>query len=178
MIKEHAKGWKTSLTVDEAGIHGHPIAPDGRVQRETITLPASSPLLMHAESHVLHIHIPSGGKLDPAACRDSLVLAREFFPRHFPEKKWAGLCCHAWLLDPALEIILPADSNLRAFAKMFRPLPASEAEESSYLYRVFGKHSDRQSAGKMPRKTVLQQAVLDHMNAGGILRAGAGYIVI
>lgn len=175
--EETAPGvWHTTLTQDAAGIRGNPVLPDGRINRESVTLPPDSRCLLQEDSPVLHVHIPSGEKLTLDTCRASLDRSLPFFRCYFPETDWRGLCCGTWLLDPALKKILPPSSNIVGFAGFFSPLPALPVAEEHYLHWIFGKTTSRQAIKMLPDKTRLQEAILRYLESGGTLRNGAGYI--
>lgn len=118
----------------------------------------------------LAVHIPDfRGPLSPAACDASFALAREFFPRHFPQDKARVFTCHSWLLDDQLAGYLPASSNIVAFQRRFGLL--QRFEESDMLAFVFGPHE-----GELPRRTRLERAIADHLSAGGTWYGRAGWI--
>lgn len=115
----------------------------------------------------LGLHIPDFlGPLTPKACDRSLALAREFFARHYPEEPYAVVTCGSWLLDPQLKQYLPRDSNIVCFQERFRisHLP-TEPEDQTPLRFVFGNGDT--PLDRLPRRTVLERAVVDHLRDGG-----------
>jgi hypothetical protein len=114
------------------------------------------------------LHIPESGPLAPAAVDDSLDRARAFFPRHFPDEHYTAFSCGSWLLDPQLREYLPPDSNIVRFQQRFElePYVAPEgldgdAEVLRFVFRTLTTPLDQ-----LPRRTVLQRAVVDHLRAG------------
>jgi hypothetical protein len=114
------------------------------------------------------LHIPESGPLTPAAVDDSLDRARAFFPRHFPDEHYTAFSCGSWLLDPQLREYLPPDSNIVRFQQRFElePYVAPEgldgdAEVLRFVFRTLTTPLDQ-----LPRRTVLQRAVVDHLRAG------------
>ncbi|MFK4104817.1 acyltransferase domain-containing protein [Streptomyces sp. NPDC019531] len=123
----------------------------------------------------LSLHIPEFlGPLSPAACDRSLALAGEFFTRHFAEEPHRAALCHSWLLDPQLKEYLPADSNILRFQERFRLAPQDpEPEDSEPVQFVFG---DRElPVESLPRRTVVERAVGDHLRAGRHWYIGHGW---
>ncbi len=123
----------------------------------------------------LTLHIPDFlGPLTPAACDRSLALARDFFARHYPGERFAFATCHSWLLDPQLKEYLDADSNILRFQERFRyAVQDTQPADTEPLQFVFG---DPESAfDSLPRRTVVERAVGDHLRAGGHWYIGHGW---
>lgn len=115
------------------------------------------------------LHIPDSGPMTPAAVDASLDQARAFFPRHFPGERHTAFTCGSWLLDPQLGEYLPEDSNIIRFQRRFELEPYEEPEGIDcdvevlrFVFRTLTTPLDR-----LPRRTVLQCAILDHLEAGG-----------
>lgn len=168
--------WSTALGTTRGRVIGHEVRPDGSISRAVREISDTSPVL-HAESDVLHIHIPMGDKLLVKACLDSISAAFPFFEKYFPERNWAGVCCGSWLLDHAFDDFLPPSSNIVGFGRLFSTLPWPGVDHQSHLRWVFGPDIDIDAARSMPNKNSLQQAIIDYLDGGGTLRARAGYIL-
>lgn len=123
----------------------------------------------------LSVHIPDfRGPLSPEACDDSLARAREFFARHFPATPYRVAVCHSWLLDGQLKRYLPAGSNIVRFQDRFRiAYTGAEAEDDTPVAFVFGGTETPRE--RLPRRTSVQRAVLDHLDAGGHWYSGHGW---
>ena len=67
----------------------------------------------------ISIHIPGDATLSLAALRQSYRLAKETLARIAPEYADADMLCDSWMLSPVLNELLPATSNIRAFAESF-----------------------------------------------------------
>jgi hypothetical protein len=116
----------------------------------------------------IDLHIPEAGPLTPEAVTASLDEARAFFPRHFPAERYTAFACGSWLLDPQLQEYLPADSNIVRFQRRFELEPYEEPEGLDadvevlrFAFRTLSTPLDR-----LPRRTVLQRAVVEHLQAG------------
>ncbi|MFF2216316.1 acyltransferase domain-containing protein [Streptomyces antibioticus] len=123
----------------------------------------------------LALHIPDFlGPLTPEAVDRSLVLARAFFARHYPEEPYQVAICGSWLLDPQMKGRLPADSNIVRFQERFRlSHRLSEPEDTEPVRFVFG--TTDVPLDRLPRRTPVQRAVLDHLDEGGHWYVGHGW---
>lgn len=123
----------------------------------------------------LSLHIPEFlGPLSPESCDRSLALAGEFFARHFADEPHRTALCHSWLLDPQLKRYLPADSNIVRFQERFRLAPEdAEPEDTEPVQFVFGDPD--LPVESLPRRTVLERAVGDHLRSGEHWYIGHGW---
>ncbi|NKE63420.1 hypothetical protein FXN61_44565 [Lentzea sp. PSKA42] len=114
------------------------------------------------------LHVPASGPMTPEAVDSSLDEAHAFFPRHFPGERYTAFSCGSWLLDPQLREYLPGDSNIVRFQQRFQLEPYEEPEGLDadvevlrFVFRTLNTPLDQ-----LPRRTVLQRAVVDHLKAG------------
>lgn len=119
-------------------------------------------------NNAIGLHIPESGPMTTEAVAASLDQAREFFPRHFPDEHYTAFSCGSWLLDPQLLEYLPAGSNIASFQRLFELEPCQEpdgldadVEVLRFVFRTLTTPLDQ-----LPRRTVLQRAVIDHLQAG------------
>ncbi|MDT5096216.1 MAG: hypothetical protein QOH60_5579, partial [Mycobacterium sp.] len=71
---------------------------------------------------------------------------------------------------------LPAKSNIIQFQQRFQPAYQPKPDDHGILRFVFGQAGiDRASA---PRRTRLERAVLDHLDAGRHWHGGAGWTLL
>ena len=106
--------------------------------------------------------------MTPEAVAASLDEARAFFPRHFPDERYTAFACGSWLLDPQLSEYLPGDSNIVRFQRRFElePYeatagPDGDVEALRFVFRTLTTPLDQ-----LPRRTVLERAIVDHLKAG------------
>ncbi|MEV4321145.1 hypothetical protein AB0J37_02835 [Microbispora rosea] len=106
--------------------------------------------------------------MTPEAVTASLDEARTFFPRHFPDERYTAFSCGSWLLDPQLRDYLPEDSNIVRFQRRFELEPYEEPEglDADVEVRRFVFPTLTTPLDRLPRRTVLQRAVVDHLKAG------------
>ena len=72
------------------------------------------------------------------------MMANEFIDKYIPELKNCTFYCISWLLDPALDKLLPEKSNIRVFRSMFRVFGIAYSDD--YKRWVFGEN--REIAGR------------------------------
>ncbi len=174
-LHDEAGRWTARLKTGGGAISGNPIDASGRALKETreIEEAAWEPWVAPGDP-MLEMHIPAGEPLAEDACKASFAQARGFFPRHFPEVAFKGMCCSAWLLDPTYSEILPSQANLPKFQKLFCLFPDWGNEKGAF-YRVFG--DSEQDLKSAPRDTGLRRAILDLYASGRRLVGGGGGIV-
>ena len=163
--------WTTAVAFTPTAVTGHPVDPaSGTVLSHTITLDLDGwEHRMSGGMPCLDLHIPNGGGMTPAACRDSFLAAPPFFRRVFPQHAFHGFACVSWILNPALADILPAESNLARFLRQLYLFPFASKPTDGFFY-VFGE--DKMPPPSLRGETTLQRAILKHIRAGNRWRAG------
>jgi hypothetical protein len=170
--KGEAGAWLARLAMGDGEVSGYPILPIGRALHRQVTLSAADwQQVLGSGQPVLHVHIPAGSPLSPDLCAESMRLATQFFPRHFPERPFDAFCCGSWLLEAELEQFLPATSNIVRFQREFYLVPIP-SHPRYFLSQIFGEAP--QDLTKAPRNTSLQRAILEFLEAGGELRPAGG----
>ena len=176
VCREGAKEVVYSENAD--GYFGHRTLPDGTLAREPELFKAAEWTRYIADGDaVINIHIPSGAPLDPAACRASVRDAVAFFKKYFPDWPIANakaMVCETWLLCPDFPKILPAESNILGFQKMFIPFPCRNMGDGQFYERAFVPYG--RAVTRADLKTRLQFALFDHIAAGHVPLEGGGVI--
>lgn len=116
---------------------------------------------------VLNVHIPEGEPLTEAACKASILKAKELFP------EYQALVCNTWLLSPGLKNILPETSNIIKFQKLFQ-MYATQEESSEAIKNIFGKNVGELET--LPEDTSLQKNAKAYLLQGKSLGNGKGII--
>ncbi len=139
---------------------------------------AAAGLYIRPGEPYLGLHIPDfRGPLSPDACARSLALARDFFPRHFPDERHEAAGCHSWLLDPQLRRYLPGDSNIVRFQDLFETTYVDTVpSDGSPVRFVFGNPD--LPVETLPRRTSVERAVGDHLRAGEHWHVGHGWFTL
>ncbi len=161
----------------EAGraVHGTAIAPDGYATAHTLALPLDDwQCVLAPGDPVLDVHIPTGGQMTLARCRESMQQAMAFFAHHFPQQPFSAFSCGSWILNPQLAQIYRPDSNMVLWQRELYLYPIPSGDRSGLVF-VFGKDDiDLETA---PRNTSLRRTLLDHMRAGGRLIGGGMFFL-
>ena len=122
----------------------------------------------------LSVHIQSGGKLDEAACLESFERAKEFFPKVL-NYNFKAFGCFTWLFDPAFENLLPPDSNILKFQKLFKIYPIHETYGGlNYMFVNITKENIKDA----PTDTYFRKKLVEHILSGGIMQDGGGYRLV
>lgn len=113
---------------------------------------------------IAYVHIPAGSKLDTIACEQSFEVAPAFFKKYFSDKPMPkAFVCSSWLLYEDFEKILPAESNIVAFNRLFTcGLPYGN--DDAFYERIFVPYG--RSTKREQLKTTLQKALFDHIQKG------------
>ncbi|WP_143465438.1 acyltransferase domain-containing protein [Kribbella sp. ALI-6-A] len=138
--------------------------------------------------HVLMIHVPPIGPLDPSSSERSVAEAARLFDQCYPDEPVTAFVCNSWLLDPQLAEYLPEDCNIRRFQRRFDVLPLlppqDPYDDDRDMMRI-GLHLSpptgpftAEDLERVPQKTTLQRAFVAHLRTGrhwqkrtGILRS-------
>ncbi|MBE6730259.1 MAG: hypothetical protein E7564_01060 [Ruminococcaceae bacterium] len=125
---------------------------------------------------VLETHIPQGEPLSYGECVKSFEMAKEFFPKFFPEKNPRYFMCDSWLLCPELVNIAEENSNIVKFMRMWTQFPFPADNSNQAIERVFGFGFKRENLINAPEKTKLQRNLKNYLLKGGNINMSAGYI--
>ncbi len=160
---------------DANSISGIPLNPAGWAEVDsTITLDLSeyTPLWSPWDL-VPGIHIPGGGGMKIDAVRDSLLEAREFFPKYF-NRQVPAFCCASWIFNNDFEEELP-NSNLANFMRevYLMPFPSYGVEGLQF---VFGKSEYNNNWAHFPADNSLRLAFHRIRESGKFLKCGAMFI--
>ena len=172
-LRSHdANGWLTTFAESAEKTEGNQVEKNGRIKREITTLPAAEwQLELTYGEPMINIHIPAGEQLTPESCVESFHKAADFFAEHLPDFKWKGFFCHAWLLDPVLQELLPEDSKIIQFQKLGHLYPVGGETET--ITRVFGKKGIK----GILNPTRMQKKLAEFISAGGVFHNGGIFIM-
>ena len=169
--------WISALQHTDSSVTGNPVAPDGYVRSEQITLPFNEwKKVLSAGDPVIDIHIPAIGPMTVEACADSASRAVEFMQKFFPELKHRAFVCESWLLDNQFEQILSPESNILLFQRAGYLYPYPHKSEA--VSRIFGENAENLGIDSLPQKSSLQKAAADFLIKGGTFRNGAMFLLL
>lgn len=168
--------WSPTITERGGVVSGHPVSGDGRALAEPVELDIQEwELALGSGCQAIEVHIPAeSGRLSPGACADSFRQAAEFYGRRDPPVRYAAFTCWSWLLDPGLARIIPPESNIVRFQRLFRPVPVCGDESQAYDL-VFGSSSVEPA--RAPGSTFLQRAIAEYVASGNRMRSSAGFVL-
>lgn len=131
-------------------------------------------LTAQAGQPVISLHIPSDVRLLPPLLRDSYRDARRLLGAAFPKYQDKPMVCSSWLLSPALQGLLSADSHILQFQKSFQITPAPCPDDSFFTW-VF--QTDSRDLEALPERTALQRNLKAFLRNGGQFFNGYGVLM-
>ena len=171
------QAWNASLIETDDAVRGYPVAPTGAALNREVRLPLSrwEPCLRQGDP-VLEMHIPEGDPLTLESSRDSLRRAAEFFPRCFPEKRFAGFACYTWLMNPQWPSVLKPESNIVRWQRQVYGFPVPGGDGRGGAYFIFWKRGSLDPK-TTPARTSLERAVLSILERDEPLRGGGLFLL-
>jgi hypothetical protein len=123
---------------------------------------------------VIQMHVPSDGRLDFDACRESVEWARTFFKTYFPECKAKYITGYSWLLDSSIADILGENSNILKFQTLFEIV---RVNESDLIFKfVFPNHPTRAELVNVEPKNRFEREIKEQGLAGRKFYSNRGFI--
>jgi len=168
--------WQTTLKQIGTSIHGFPINPQGFVERNPVILSERDwECVLEKGVPVLEMHIPAGERVTLEICAESFREAKQFFQHYFPTPAVRAIISSSWMFSPILKQLLPADSNLVRFMRELFLCPTNSHSRSGPWFIFLQEPFNLATA---PRKTSLQRAILDHLQAGNLWRDGSMFFML
>jgi hypothetical protein len=122
----------------------------------------------------ISVHIPDDANMEPDCVQETFRKFQNFLERYFPEWVNIDLYCESWMLSPALEQLLPSDSNIIRFKKLFY-VESIDYESMAVLDWVYpGAQPDIPS---LPERTSLQKKMKQFLLAGGKVGWAKGILI-
>lgn len=126
----------------------------------------------------IRIHIPSDADLSCDKVNASLQQAAACFEAAFPHTAAWPFTCESWLLSPVLEQLLPADSRILSFQKLFSltgTIPDAE-DYLEWVYKIAGGQRNTVDPAALPEDTSLQRKMKRHLLLGKPVGNGVGIL--
>ncbi len=124
------------------------------------------------DEKTVHLHIPTGAHIDIENCKRSFDKFTAFTESHLPDKNYP-IVCHSWLLSPALDGLLPADSNILSFKRCF-DISEWDKTQRDFIQWIYGKPNI--NLNDLPEETSLQKNVKLHLMLGGYIGCARGVL--
>jgi hypothetical protein len=116
------------------------------------------------EEKAVFIHIPGDANMEEQHIRASLWAYRRFLEKYYPDWLDAEWYCESWLLSPALEQLLPENSNILKFQRLFY-VESVDEESTAVLDWVYpGEKTD---FANLSERTSLQKNMKKYLLKGG-----------
>jgi len=112
----------------------------------------------------IYLHIPPKTDLRPETVEATCRAARGFFRRYFPDWADKPYYCDSWLLSPALAQVLPPESNVVRFSKLFA-LDALDLDSEAFVEWIFGRKDIPWA--ELPEDTALRRGMKRYILGGG-----------
>lgn len=166
LFEDTEGSWLATVTETPEYWEGYPFDEKGLVQKTPVRLEKSQWNKFLAKGDpVVQLHIPGGSKLTEDGVRESLAQMRSFLDTYFPDYQYHAFACSSWLLDPVLEELLGAESNIVRFGKLFAPL-TRKIHGTSALYFIWGAPNADVDLTTLSENTRLERALKQHYLSG------------
>ena len=174
-IFDRQNAWTSSLLEQDGRVSGSPVCPRGTALKPEMALPRDHWLQVLAPGDgVLDIHIPEDGRLDHAACGQSINQAIRFYQSCFPGLEVKAVTCATWLLDPQLQDILDAGANICRFQREVYLYPI-RSDDRQIFERVF--HTTPDEVRRLKADSKLQKAIIKYVRAGNRLHEAGMFLL-
>lgn len=173
--EDERDAWTAVVEETENSYIGYPVQENGWISKHKTELDKKEwKLVVEKGDPVIRLHIPSNGKLTPEAVARSIETIKTFAARYFPEYRYQCFTCHSWLMDPQLEALLGAESNITKFMNMFTKVTCKSAGEDVFNF-VFNKPDLNFAIEELPENTRLQKALKAHYLNGKAIYEVCGF---
>ena len=132
IFDDHA--FETVYREDADSVTGNPVAPEGIILPEPVTLNRTEwRTALREGDYTLALHIPGGMGYTPERVKRSCEAAMRFYEKWFPEYHYVGFWSESWLYDPGLKKILAPDRNIIRVQRQFYCYPTMEGDGMTRL---------------------------------------------
>ena len=166
--------WTAEFLETEEGYYGYP-AVNGKVSGEKVFYPKEQWVCaLQPGQFVLSAHLPKGMDISKENVDEAFRTVKEIANQWYPDFEITALYCGSWLLDPALEDILGAESKIAAYGARFARYPLMSAGREVFNF-VFPPNVTELDA--LPENTRLERGLKKLYLNGGYIHAFAGVIL-
>ena len=167
--------FQTTFSEDEEnfyayGVYDHIISPVceafSKTKWECIGRPGDKCLAMH---------LPRGADIREDNVRRACAAAFDILARNYPQYVGVPVQCGSWLLDPGIETLVGADSNVVRFGKLFARYPGKSSGRACNSFVFPGRY---QGDEDLPEDTRLQRAMKQNYLNGGYSYSYTGILVL
>ncbi|NLK08453.1 MAG: DUF5596 domain-containing protein [Firmicutes bacterium] len=175
-VEDTKYGWTSSLSEDDEAVFGFPFSPLGYTVKNKVLLSKQSwECVLKQGDTTLDMHIPAGGSMSLAQCKDSMQKAAPFFEQYFPDEPFKSISCpSSWVFNPQIQQLKLSSENLARFQQELYLFPAPSSGQDGLWFIFLQDDFELDSA---PRKTSLQRAVADFIEEGNMWRGGGMFFL-
>lgn len=160
--EDEAGAFYATVTETEEAYVGYPVLPNGYVGSETVSLPKSAyTLVLEKGDPIVSLHIPPDGSLSEEAVDETLEETKAFLKTYFPDYEYKAFYCGSWLLDPQLEEMLGAESNIAKFGNRFCRVSVKSGGRAVFNFVFLTLERDVDLTA-LPENTRLERALKQH----------------
>jgi hypothetical protein len=175
-FEDEAGAFLGELTETDRDFCGYPYLENGYVSPTRITLNKSEwTRVLSVGDPVISLHIPADGSLAPEKVDETLEETRAFFKQYYPDFKYKAFYCGSWLLDPQLEEMLGAQSNIARFGRRFSRLTAKSGGNAVFGFVFLKPNPAEVILDDLPENTRLERALKAHYKSGKAIYELQGY---
>ncbi|MBQ8351815.1 MAG: DUF5596 domain-containing protein [Clostridia bacterium] len=150
----------------------------GRLQYERIEARFDDEALGVKKGDIVYnCHIPNSGPMTPESIRESLRKAYQFFKPELNGGRMVVTCC-SWLLYTPLVEQYSEHSNIKKFHDLFHIVNIHHNDTNHDFWRLFYTDYSKEALGTVKAETSLQKIVLAHLQNGGTMGEGTGYLIL
>jgi len=162
--EDEERAFRAEITEEGDTVTGYPANEYGECVGKKITLTGYTEVLRRGDP-VLNVHIPAQEPLTPEVCEAAYAMAREFFPRYFPDFPFKGFLCYSWMMEKRLRPLMGRDTNVTRFADKYTAFPIRSNGKGVYTF-LFHAPADC-PVEDLPEDNSMQRAVKAHLLSGG-----------
>lgn len=177
-FEDEAGSWQASIEETRDFWHGFAYDKRGYVCNKKVSLPKSKweKVLSHGDP-VISVHIPFGGSLSAEAVNSSISEAREFVETYFPDFPYKAFTCHSWMLNPELENLIGAESNIVKFGNRFNRISAKCTAEDVFYFIFLKPWGTKVELSELSENTRLEKSLKSHYLSGNFVHELYGYFL-
>lgn len=177
---EEEGSFYAKVTEDEENYEGYAVEEETHLAQTVRTKLSKKEwkLCLAPGDAALKVHIAGGPGFGPAECEEAFAMARELFPRCFPEYDFKGFVTHTWFLGPALEPALREGSNIKNFRNYFEIFPAKSNGNDvfQYVYRQNVKTPAEVAIDELPEDNSLRKGIKEQLQKGNYIYEFNGFM--
>ena len=114
---------------------------------------------------VIGLHIPPFGRMTPELIDKTLEETKKFAKEQYPDFEYKAFTCGSWLVDPQLDELLNAESNIVKFRQRFHSL-TRKCEGTDVFNFIFNKPNMDFDIHDLPEDSSLHRALKNHYLSG------------